>query len=149
VGDAAGGDYSARDSREIVSGSGEAESGRESSALEGLDAHEELVVGGDFVFVFGAVIEVEASEATVGVHLDALALDELAAEGFEAVVLEVEGHLVPALLQFEGHGALEGLDTGDGLIVAADEGAPDVLVVQETHLEAEVLVELGEEGLHS
>lgn len=41
----------------------------QSSALEGLDAHEEFVVCGDLVLSFEAIVEVDTGEAAVGVNL--------------------------------------------------------------------------------
>ena len=119
------------------------------STLESLDPHEEFIVGRNLVLCLGPVIEVDAGEATVGVDLDLLALNKLAGEGLLAVVFEVEDDLVPALVELEGHRALEGLDAGDGLVVGADEGPLNVLFVEEGHLEAEVLIELGEGGVRS
>lgn len=121
---------------------------RAGSAFEGLDTHEQLVVGRDFVLLFGAVVEVDSGESAVGVDLNPEALHEFASEGLEAVVLEVEDDFVPALLQLKGHRALEGLDAGDRLVVAAHERPFDVLVVQEGHLEPEVLVELSQKEVH-
>lgn len=107
-----------------------------------MHSHEEFIVSGDFVLGLYSVIEIDAGYPAVGMNLNFLALDKLAPEGLLAIVLEVEDNLVPAVFEFEGHGALKGLDAGDGLVVAGDEGPLDVFIVEDGDFEAEVLIEL-------
>lgn len=54
----------------------------------------------------------------------------------------MEDYFVPAIVEFKGHGTLEGLDASNRLVVGADEGALDILVIEQGHLKAEVLVQL-------
>ena len=112
------------------------------SALEGLYPHKQLILRRDLIFRLDLVIEVDPCYSAIGVHLHFLALHEPAAKGLLAVVIQIEHYLVPAVVQFQRHGAFEGLDACDGLIIAGDEGALDVLIVQDGHLEPEVLVQL-------
>lgn len=57
-------------------------------------------------------------------------------------VREVELNLIPALIQSHGHSADEWLDPGGGLVVAGPESPPDILIVQDLHLESKILFEL-------
>lgn len=112
------------------------------SAFEGLYAHKQLVVGRDFVFSLGTVIKVDAGKTAVCVDLHLLALHKLCRKRLLAVLLQIEHDFVPPVVQFQRHRAFEGFDAGDGLVVGRDEGAFDVLIVEDGDFEAEVLVEL-------
>ena len=68
--------------------------------------------------------------------------DVVSAVGPACEVAEVELYLVPALVQSHGHGADEGLDPGGALVVGGPEPASYVLVVQDLHLEGEVLLQV-------
>jgi hypothetical protein len=87
------------------------------SAFEGLHPHEQLVVCRDVVLCLDLVIEIHPRHPAVGVDLYLLAFHEPAPEGLLAVVVQVEDDFVPPLVQLEGHGALEGFDAGDRLVV--------------------------------
>ena len=57
-------------------------------------------------------------------------------------ITEVELYLVPALVQSHGHSADERLHPGGALVVGRAESPPDVFVVEDLHLEGEVLLEV-------
>ena len=71
-------------------------------------------------------------------------------EGFNVVgtvsttgeIRQVELNLIPAFVETHGHGADERLHTGSGLIVRSAETTAHVLVIQNLHLEGEVLLQL-------
>ena len=75
-------------------------------------------------------------------YLHSLAFHKLAPKCFLAIVLQVEHDLVPAVIEFERHATLKGLDASDRLIVGADEGAFDVFIIQNSDFEPEILVHL-------
>ena len=68
--------------------------------------------------------------------------DVVGAVGPAGEIAEVELDLVPALVQSHGHGADEGLHPGGALVVGGAEPPPDVLIVENLHLECEVLLQV-------
>jgi hypothetical protein len=76
------------------------------------------------------------------VNLNAESLDVVGAVRATSEVGQVELDLVPALVQAHRHRADEGLHTGSRLVVRGAESASNVLIVQDLHLESEVLLEL-------
>ena len=78
------------------------------------------------------------------------AIFECLPEGFNVVgtvgttgeIRQVELNLIPAFVETHGHGADERLHTGSGLIVRSAETTAHVLVIQNLHLEGEVLLQL-------
>lgn len=110
------------------------------SALEGLHPHEQLILRRDLILSLDLIIEVYPGYSAIGMDLHFLALHEPTAKCLLAVIIQIEHYLIPPVVEFQRHGAFEGLDAGDGLIIAGDEGALDVLIVEDGHLEPEVLV---------
>ncbi len=68
--------------------------------------------------------------------------DVVGAVGASGEVGQVELDLIPAVVESHGHGANEGLDSRGALVVAGAEATPHVLVVQDLHLEREVLLQV-------
>ena len=62
-------------------------------------------------------------------------------------VREVELDLVPSFVESHRHGTNERLYSSSRLIVRSPEASSDVFVVEDLHLESEVLFELGVSGL--
>lgn len=75
-------------------------------------------------------------------HLDLLTLHKLAPKGFLAVLLQIKHNLVPSLIQLQRHRTFERLNTSNRLVVAGDKSTLHVLIVQDSHLESEVFVQL-------
>jgi hypothetical protein len=69
-------------------------------------------------------------------------LDVVGTVGTAGEVRQVELNLIPALVESHGHGADEGLDAGCALVVGGAEATAHVLVVQDLHLEGEVLLQV-------
>lgn len=55
---------------------------------------------------------------------------------------QVELDLIPAIVESHGHGTDEGLDSSRALVVAGTEATSHILVVQDLHLEGEVLLQV-------
>lgn len=105
-----------------------------------LDGKEQLEFIGQFFFRVEPVGEVDSSDSAVGVDLHAQSLDVARAVGSAGEVGQVELDLVPALVESHGHGADEGLHAGGALVVRSSESSLDVFVIQDLHLEGEVLL---------
>ena len=75
---------------------------------------------------------------------------QLHSEGFNIIstvgspskVAEIELDLVPALVQSHGHGADERLHPSGTLVIRGSESSPDVLIIQDLHLEGEVFLQV-------
>ena len=106
------------------------------------DGQEELELGRELVLGIESVGEVNTSDSAVGVDLHSQGLDVVGTVGSPGEVRQVELDLVPALVQTHGHGTDEGLDSGGRLVVGSSESPPDALVVQNLHLEGEVLLQV-------
>jgi len=76
------------------------------------------------------------------VNLNAQRLNVVGAVRTASEVGQVELDLVPALVQTHRHRADERLHSGRRLVVRRTESASNVLIVQNLHLESEVLFEL-------
>ena len=57
-------------------------------------------------------------------------------------IRQVELNLIPSLIKSHRHGANERLDSGGGLIVGSSESSSYALVIQDLHLEGEVLLQV-------
>ena len=69
-------------------------------------------------------------------------LNVVSTVGSSGEIRQVELNLIPALIESHGHGANERLDTSGGLVVGGTESATHVLVIENLHLEGEVLLQL-------
>jgi len=106
------------------------------------DGQEKLELWGELVLGVQAVREVDSADAAVSVDLDSEGLDVVGTVGTAGEVRQVELNLIPALVESHGHGADEGLDAGCALVVGGAEATAHVLVVQDLHLEGEVLLQV-------
>jgi len=126
------------------------------------DGQEELELGRQLVFGVEPIREVDSSDAAVGVDLNSetggmgetsisngafQALSDLpeglnvvGAVGSSGEVGQVELNLVPALIESHWHRADEGFDARRRLVVGGAESSAHVLVIQNLHLEREVLL---------
>ncbi len=84
--------------------------------------------------------EVDPPDAAVGVDLHPESLHIVRPVRAPGEVCQVELDLVPPVVQPHGHGADEGLDSSRRLVVGGAEAAAHRLVVQDLHLEGEVLL---------
>ena len=57
-------------------------------------------------------------------------------------IRQVELNLIPSLIKSHRHGANERLDSGSGLVVGSSESSSHTLVIQDLHLEGEVLLQV-------
>ncbi len=112
------------------------------SVFEGLNSHEEFVIGWNLVFWLQCIIEVDSGHSAVCVNLDSLALHKLGSECFFAIFFQVEHNLVPSIIEFQRHWAFKGLDASDGLVIGRDEGPLYIFVIEYGDFESEVLVQL-------
>ena len=111
-----------------------------------LDGKEEFEFWGEFFFAVQSVRKVYSSYSTVGVDCHSQGLNVVAAVGSPGEIRQVELDLVPALVKSHGHGADEGLDSGGRLVVTCSEPPSYVFIVEDLHLEGEILLQLGERG---
>ncbi len=75
-------------------------------------------------------------------YLNSERFDVVGAVGASSEVGQVELNLIPAVVESHGHGANEGLDSRGTLVVARPEATAHVLVVEDLHLEREVLLQI-------
>jgi len=106
------------------------------------DGQEELELGWQLVLRVQPVGEVDSTDTAVGVDLNSEGLNVVGTVGSTSEIGQVELDLVPALVESHGHGADEGLDTRGGLVVGGSESATHVLVIEDLHLESEVLLQV-------
>ena len=104
------------------------------------NGHQKTELRWKLVLGIQAVGEVDPTDATIGVDLNAQGLDVVGAIRPTRKVAQIELDLVPTLVQPHGHGADEGLDARRRLVVGGTEPTSDVLIIQNLNLEGEVLV---------
>lgn len=75
-------------------------------------------------------------------NLNFLALDKPTSKCLLAIIVQVKDHFVPAIIEFQRHGAFEGFYSRDWLIIAWDKGPLDILIVENGDFEPEVFIEL-------
>ena len=107
-----------------------------------MNSHEEFIVCWDHLLCFSCVVEVDSSNSAICIHFKTDAFDEIGPESLITVLLQIKNNFVPAFIEFQWHGTLEGFDSGDGLIVAGDECSFNILVVENCDLESEILLKL-------
>lgn len=66
----------------------------------------------------------------------------MGAECFIAVLFQIKYNLVPSIIQLQRHRTLEWFDSRDGLLVARDECALDILIIQNSDLKSKIFMEL-------
>jgi len=86
--------------------------------------------------------EVDSSKATVGMNLNPRGFDIAGPISPPSKVAQVDLNLIPAIIQAQRHGAVEGTDPSAGLEVAGAESPPEVLIIQDFHLECEVALQV-------
>eukprot|EP00306_Pavlova_sp_CCMP459_P004377 CAMPEP_0185165888 /NCGR_PEP_ID=MMETSP1139-20130426/11606_1 /TAXON_ID=298111 /ORGANISM="Pavlova sp., Strain CCMP459" /LENGTH=264 /DNA_ID=CAMNT_0027731309 /DNA_START=764 /DNA_END=1556 /DNA_ORIENTATION=- len=107
-----------------------------------LDGQEEFELRRQLLLRVQAVGEIDAADAAVGVDLHTQGFDVVGAVGAAREVGEIELDLVPSLIQAHGHCANERLHARRALVVGRAEPAAHVLVVENHHLEREVLLQV-------
>merc|ERR1719453_1009692 len=75
-------------------------------------------------------------------NLNTQCLDVVCTIGSSSEIGQVELDLIPAFIQTHWHGADEWLHTGCALIVRCSEASSDLLVIQNSDLKGEVLLEI-------
>mmetsp|Transcript_16531 Transcript_16531/g.39267 ORF Transcript_16531/g.39267 Transcript_16531/m.39267 type:complete len:257 (-) Transcript_16531:7-777(-) len=107
-----------------------------------LDGQEELELCRELLLRVQAVGEVDAADTAVRVNLHAQSLDVVCAIRTAREIRQVELNLVPALIQPHRHSADERLNARGRLVVRRAEPPVHVLVIQHSHLEREVLLQI-------
>ena len=75
-------------------------------------------------------------------NLHFLALYKSTSEGFLAVLVKIEYDFVPSIIKFERHRALEGFYPCNWLIIAGNEGAFNVFIIEDGDFESEIFIKL-------
>ena len=106
------------------------------------DWQEEFELWWKLILSVKSIREVNSSDSAVGVDLHSEGLNVVGTVSSPGEIRQVKLNLVPALIKSHGHGANEGLDSGGGLIVGSSESTSNGLVIQDLHLEGEVLLQV-------
>jgi hypothetical protein len=107
-----------------------------------LNPHEELVICWDLVLGLYSIVEINPCQSAIRVDLHSLTLHKPTSECLLAVLVKVEDYFVPAIIELQRHRTLEWLYSCDRLIIAGDECALHVLVIEDSHFEPEVFIKL-------
>jgi hypothetical protein len=99
------------------------------SILKALYPHKELIIRRYLILRLLLIIEINPGNPTIGINLYPLRTLIFSAKGLLTIILQIKDNLVPSLIEFEGHGTLEGFYSRYGLVVGGDEGSLGVLVV--------------------
>ena len=89
-----------------------------------------------------SIREVNSSNSAVGVDLNSEGFYVVGTVSSSGEIRQVELNLIPSLIQSHRHGANEGLDSGGGLVVGSSESSSHALVIQDLHLDGEVLLQV-------
>lgn len=111
-----------------------------------LDWQEEFKFRRQFFLWIEAIWKVNSTNSAISVDGDSKSFDIIASIGSSGEVWEVELDLVPALIEPHRHGADEGLDPCGRLVIGSSEPSSHIFIVEDLHLEGEILLELGDVG---
>jgi hypothetical protein len=112
------------------------------SVFESLNPHEQFIVWWNLVLGLDSIIKIDSGYSAVGIDLNSLTMNVFGAERLFAILFQVKNYFIPAIVKFQGHGTFERLYPCDRLIVRRYEASFDIFIVQNCHLEPEVLVKL-------
>jgi hypothetical protein len=90
---------------------------------------EELIVRRKFFFGIETIAEIDSSDTTVSVNLNAESFDIIGTIGTTSEIGKIELNLIPTFIETHGHCADEGLDACCGLIVGGTEATADILII--------------------
>lgn len=114
------------------------------SAFEWLNPHKQFVLRWDFILSLYFIVEVYSCQSAIGVNLDLLTLHKPTSKGLFAILVQIKHYLIPSIIHLQGHRTLERLNSGDGLIIARDEGPLYILIIEDGHFESKIFVELND-----
>ena len=114
------------------------------SAFKGLHPHKQFIFSWNLVFSFDFVVEVNPSQATIGVNLNLLTFHESASKCFFAIIIQIEYDLIPSIIQLQGHWTFERFYSCDWLIIAGNESSFHVFIIEYGNFEPKVLIELND-----
>ncbi len=107
-----------------------------------LDGKKEFKLRGKLLFTVQPVRKINSSDSAVGVDGHTQSFNVIASVSPPRKIRKIELDLIPALIEPHGHGADEGLDSSGRLIVGCPKSPADIFVVEDLHLEGEILLEL-------
>ena len=103
---------------------------------------EELELWWELVLGVESIGEIDSSDSAVSVDLDSKGLYVVGTVSSSGEIRQVELNLIPSLIKSHRHRANERLDSGGGLIVGGSESSSHALVIEDLHLEGEVLLQV-------
>jgi hypothetical protein len=103
---------------------------------------EELELWWELVLGVESIGEIDSSDSAVSVDLDSKGLYVVGTVSSSGEIRQVELNLIPSLIKSHRHCANERLDSGGGLIVGGSESSSHALVIEDLHLEGEVLLQV-------
>ena len=103
---------------------------------------EKLELWWELVFGVESVGEIDSSDSAVSVDLNSKGLYVVGTVSSSGEIRQIELNLIPSLIKSHRHGANERLDSGGRLIVRGSESSSYALVIENLHLEGEVLLQV-------
>jgi len=103
---------------------------------------EELELWWELVLGVESIGEIDSSDSAVSMDLHSEGLYVVGTIGPSGEIGQVELNLIPALIKSHWHCANEWLDSGSGLIVGGSESTSNALIIEDLHLEGEVLLQV-------
>ena len=105
-----------------------------------LDREVQLELCRQLLLAVQPVRKVNSPDPTVCVDLNPQRLHVVGPIGPSGEVGQVELDLIPAFVQPHRHRADERLHSGGGLVVTCSESSPDILIIEDLHLECEIFL---------
>ena len=106
------------------------------------DWQEELELWWELILSVESIREVNSSDSAVSVDLHSEGLYVVGTVGPSGEIRQVELNLIPALIKSHWHGTDEWLDSSGTLVVGGSESTSNTLVIEDLHLEGEVLLQV-------
>ena len=103
---------------------------------------EKFELGRKLILSVESVGEVDSSDSAVSVDLDSEGLYVVGTVSSSGEIRQVELNLIPSFIESHRHGTDEWLYTGGRLVVGSSESTSHLLVIQDLHLESEVLFQV-------